>query len=337
MKNIYIEAKNEYLNNEFITATELAKKYNCDKSSMCRNLKKLGVNLRRPSTSKDKIKAQKMYAIEYKNGLSISEIAEKYKVDNHTVRRHLKKLNLYKEPKYYEYKFNYNYFKNIDNEHKAYWLGFIFADGSINKYNRQYSLTIELNKIDLNHLKKFRYDIESNSPITTRKNRNSMCAIRISKKETINDLSTYGCIENKTYDGLFTNKIFNLSAELKKAFIRGYLDGDGYIDKKRYRIIYTIKSLELTKQLQQLIKEVCNISFRIRKEKKYYRLVIENKKDTLKFLDIVYKNATIFLNRKYETYLIKQPSQGETPEMIRAELSGEVLQDIYEPTDTIIC
>ena len=45
----------------------------------------------------------------------------------------------------------------------------------------------------------------------------------------------------------------------------------------------------------------------------------------------------MFLNRKYEIYSTKQPSQAETPEKISAELSGELLTDLYESTDTIIC
>ena len=39
MKDKYIKAKEEYLKNELITATELAKKYGCSKSTMCKNLK----------------------------------------------------------------------------------------------------------------------------------------------------------------------------------------------------------------------------------------------------------------------------------------------------------
>ena len=337
MKDKYIKAKEEYLKNELITATELAKKYKCSKSTMCRNLKKLGVVLRHPTTSKEKIENREKYIIDYNKGLKISEIANKYNVDSHTVINHLKNAKIYKSPKYLDYNFNTTYFKNIDDEHKAYWLGFIYADGSISTINRSHSLTIELNKVDLIHLKKFRNDIKSNHPITTRSNRNNMCAIRVSSAETITNLKEYGCIENKTENGYLTEKIFNMENDYKKAFLRGYLDGDGYIDKKRYRIIYTIKSETIAQQLQKMIKEICNITFKIRKEKSYYRLLIENKKDTLAFLNCIYKNATIFLNRKYEIYLTKQPSQAETPEKISAELSGELLTDLYESTDTIIC
>ena len=71
------------------------------------------------------------YIIDYNKGLKISEIANKYNVDSHTVINHLKNAKIYKSPKYLDYNFNTTYFKNIDDEHKAYWLGFIYADGSI--------------------------------------------------------------------------------------------------------------------------------------------------------------------------------------------------------------
>ena len=38
-------------------------------------------------------------------------------------------------------------------------------------------------------------------------------------------------------------------------------------------------------------------------EKSYYRLVIENKKGYYDFLDDIYSNATVFLDRKYEIYI----------------------------------
>lgn len=44
-----------------------------------------------------------------------------------------------------KYNYNDNYFENIDTEEKAYWLGFIAADGSIVNNNR----ALEITKIKL--------------------------------------------------------------------------------------------------------------------------------------------------------------------------------------------
>ena len=337
IKHIDKQAINDYLNDPYMTVKELANKYSCSACTMSKFLKANKVNIR-TNVSKSKNELERIkYKNDYEAGMSINEIAKKHNVCSHTVRNNLKKEEIYKAPHYTEYKHNYNYFNNIDDEHKAYWLGFIFADGCIRTDHRQYGLTIELNKIDILHLKKFRDDISANVPITTRKNRQNMCAIKISAKETIKDLDKYGCISNKTYEGIFTDHILNLDIEFKKAFLRGYLDGDGYIDKKRYRIIYTVKQLKIAEQIKDLICEVSGVKANIRKEKNYYRINIENKKGVMGFLNSIYNNATVFLNRKYEIYLVKQPSQAETPERISAELSGELLMDLYESTDTILC
>ena len=53
--------------------------------------------------------------------------------------------------------FNENYFEVIDSEDKAYWLGFISADGCVaksSKYN-SYRLQIAISSIDSDHLNKF--------------------------------------------------------------------------------------------------------------------------------------------------------------------------------------
>ena len=60
--------------------------------------------------------------------------------------------------------FNENYFENIDTEEKAYWLGFISADGSIcksSKYN-SYRLVLNLNRLDEHHILKFKNAICAN-------------------------------------------------------------------------------------------------------------------------------------------------------------------------------
>ena len=57
---------------------------------------------------------------------------------------------------------NAEYFDEVDNFKKAYWLGFIMADGYTYKTpNREkYELAIKIKSTDINHLKEFAKDIE---------------------------------------------------------------------------------------------------------------------------------------------------------------------------------
>ncbi len=61
------------------------------------------------------------------------------------------------------YNFNENFFDKIDSEQKAYWLGFIMADG----FNSNDELMIELSIIDLEHLSSFIKEIKADVPIKT--------------------------------------------------------------------------------------------------------------------------------------------------------------------------
>ena len=60
-----------------------------------------------------------------------------------------------------KYYFNKNYFDIIDNSEKAYWLGFIWADGYVCKRKRkgnhiEYDFKLSLSRIDTDHLEKFK-------------------------------------------------------------------------------------------------------------------------------------------------------------------------------------
>ena len=66
--------------------------------------------------------------------------------------------------KHTKYVLNENYFEVIDNEFKAYWLGFLTADGWVNQSQKTNAgvTGIELQYGDIGHLKKFNKSIQGN-------------------------------------------------------------------------------------------------------------------------------------------------------------------------------
>lgn len=72
-----------------------------------------------------------------------------------SIRKHLPYLGLSRSR--YKYSFNASYFNTIDTPEKAYWLGFIAADGCIidttSEKGSQKRLKIELQKVTMNTLK----------------------------------------------------------------------------------------------------------------------------------------------------------------------------------------
>lgn len=92
-----------------------------------------------------------------------------------------------------------------------------------------------------------------------------------------------------------------LSKDLIPHFIRGYLDGDGYIGKESIYILGTENFCNSIKN----ISDTLNINSRVEKvkDKRIYRFTIYGRVQCKTFLDFIYKNSDLHLNRKYKKYL----------------------------------
>lgn len=118
------------------------------------------------------------------------------------------------------------YFNTVDTPDKAYWLGFIAADGSVHQNGQL--LQINLKESDIDHLEKFKKVIDADNEIYPMNGR----AVRLS-------LYCPQMIEGLKFQGIgpaksLTLKPSNLLAlELQRHYWRGMVDGDGSICKKR--------------------------------------------------------------------------------------------------------
>lgn len=337
--NKYKEAMKELLADDTVMLTYLAKKYHFSRGSFSTYLKKNGYEIKRRGKSTETERKQKDAISMYSKGMSIKHISKELNLSRKSLGLYFKNKNIKLRKERVlplkNYSKNNEYFKSIDSEEKAYWIGFIMADGCVRDTNQTGRLTLEIGIVDINHLKKFRKCIESNAPIRKRKNRDT-CTLNISSKEIVNDLITLGCNVNKTVNGYFNPTCLETDME-KRAFLRGYLDGDGYIDKgNKWRIIFTVKSKLLVNTLLEILNGY-NIHTKLYDKKSYYRINIERKKDFIELLNLLYADATIYLDRKFQIYILRtQPFQEETLERISAELNGEDLPDMYEHIDNIL-
>lgn len=198
---------------------------------------------------------------------------------------------------------NENFFEEIDSFEKAYWLGFLFADGYNNEKDGR--VIISLQKKDMKFLEKLRAVFYKNRPLYFIE-QNRAYSLTINSRKVSYDLGRLGCIQNKSLKLSFPQ---NLSSELLSHFIRGYLDGDGcisFMDKKHKTPQVQICSSNLfCKQLQYIILEKIGIRFNIftQKDKRWSICYIGGTKKVLSFLDWVYSDAREFLPRKYKKYL----------------------------------
>lgn len=131
---------------------------------------------------------------------------------------------------------NEEFFSEINSPEKAYWLGFLYADGCVQ--NGRY-LRIMLNGKDVHHLRLFKKAIECDYKVNrkiyhrvkARKNKSSIedrCWITVCSKRMVEGLIKCGCLEKKTYSLFFPTEQ-QVSALFLSHFLRGFFDGDGSI------------------------------------------------------------------------------------------------------------
>lgn len=211
---------------------------------------------------------------------------------------------------------DHNYFENIDTEHKAYWLGFISADGCIRKDDKKgknggWTLRLELKINDKYILEELVKDLNSTAKIGEYKQERTgfktkhNCYVTFYSKKLCQDLIKLGVIPNKTF---LMKELPKVPENLKHHFIRGYFDGNGtiYKDTKNanqprsgfcgtYDIINSTQK-EISSATDILPKKVykdpnsnsCHITYGVR--------------ETKKLCEWIYKDATIYLKRKHDIY-----------------------------------
>ena len=244
--------------------------------------------------------------------------------------------------------FNSDYFKNIDCSAKAYWLGFLYADGQViyDEARRSYECSIQLQSgdiaalYDLNnrlggiHQIEFKHreqQILDNPEISI----TNSYVLRIFSKELVSDLIKHNVIPNKTQSSIYPV----VSKDLFFDFLRGYIDGDGciYYNVKKNVVAVHITGAheEVFKYLQTVLRDDYNISSGVYSETdRKYRIMITGK-NAMKLLDLIYKDAaTPKLERKYNKYLTIKAAISEH-EMKKSGNIGEGLTANTEISEEI--
>lgn len=204
-----------------------------------------------------------------------------------------------------------DYFKVIDSEAKAYILGYLVADGSIEESKRK-NRPSNLVRLRFGCVSEddeiIRFIQKEIAPYNNlryyqpkRVNNKQTTILQICDKELINDLRTlYNIHPRKTYNKSF--EFPNIPQEYKRDFIRGFIDGDGSIGRHHFSMIcnseifaYQIKD--------EFLKAIPELKWYIYKENRkytdYWSLHFSmNLKVSKPLYEYLYKDATVFLKRK---------------------------------------
>jgi hypothetical protein len=245
-------------------------------------------NFRKPGSIDEETKSE--LVSKYQSGESTLTLTKIFNISGDSIRRFCESLGLpmrgYKAAAH-RYYVNENFFETIDTEEKAYWLGFIAADGNVGGT----SLKIMLKLSDAGHLEKFKKSIESEHKIRIEQKYNR-CSISLRSEKIVGDLKKYGITENKS----LTLKV-NLNPvprRLHKHFWRGMVDGDGYIPKKGRTSVFLCGTPDVVEMFKAFSMATQKVQY---KNSNHCRLDVSGDL-ARKLAWTLYGNCTVSLDRK---------------------------------------
>lgn len=217
---------------------------------------------------------------------------------------------------YRKYFFNFDYFETIDSSQKAYWLGFLYADGCVlpqNKYGEQ-AFKLALSEKDKNSLMQFKKDLNSTYPIRYdyskhKKHPTHQVQVLLEQRsqKTVEDLKRLGCVESKSLVLKFPTKE-QVPFQYIYDFIRGYFDGDGSItvgytrQDSLYSNICIVGTEDFISTLSTFFAGGSVVKDKRKKNSYYFRL--GGNLQVLQAYHLMYNNADRYLQRKYDKFQI---------------------------------
>lgn len=241
---------------------------------------------------------------EYLKYKTLREFGKAYDVSQQTITRLMDHYGVQRtkpnngNKKHY---FNECYFKAIDSEEKAYWLGFIYADGCVYKGTGcSLRLQINLKYDDISHLRRFQKAIGSDYTIQVKDiDKYKVALLKINSTKMCKDLINLGVVEKKSLVCSFPS----ISEEYYSHFIRGLFDGDGCVSatisdnfKKNVEIVGSVN-------LISRVAEILNLKYYNSNGREYLLVVrASSNKDILRMHEFLYKDARVYLQRKKKVY-----------------------------------
>jgi intein-encoded DNA endonuclease-like protein len=202
---------------------------------------------------------------------------------------------------------NETYFDIIDSEDKAYWLGFLFADGYIRERKNGDSLEIKLSQLDIEHLELLKKCMDSthNIKLGISKTKNKKGKEYTSHMATLSMYSNR-LVESIKKQGFHSRKTFtiekpNLKEEYYRHFIRGFFDGDGccYIQERNNGVIHAQYNIACASpNFKQFIIDELNKYSIDSKCGTSLTIDISRYPSIVKFFNYLYDDSTIYLKRK---------------------------------------
>lgn len=231
-----------------------------------------------------------------------------------------------------KYAVNESYFDRIDTEEKAYWLGFLTADGDIGDNHIQLRLSAK----DKTHLSKFTTSIQSEHPITDsvvtiKDKKYKVAGLHIGSQRLASVLAKHGVTPRKS---MTVEPCPNIPAHLIHHYWRGILDGDGCISGSRNRgdgslkwSVAVVGSRWITAGFGAWVRTFIDSEAEEKPHAQVYQIRFNGTRMAKAILERLYDGATIWLDRKQELALkvMSSPIQRQD----RSTLTQNELKSLY--------
>lgn len=242
--------------------------------------------------------------------MTTKQVEDKYELSHPTITKILKDVPKYTKAKLNNPNMKEHFFQEINEEAKAYFLGLLISDGNVFKDNtgRQASISITLDLKDEYMLEKFKEVLQANTSVGHDGRGCGQIAVR--SNIMAEDLAKYGVVPRKSYNTYLPL----ISKEMMPHLIRGIFDGDGSIMAKpnpsndgHNRFLHSISfcgTHQLMEDISNYILENLGIKTAVYdyKDRNLSELKIQNIDNIAKFGYWIYRNSTIFLNRKKDIF-----------------------------------
>ena len=224
---------------------------------------------------------------------------------------------------------NNSYFHNIDTELKAYFLGLLCADGSVQYIEKKHSymISLELKIEDKYIIEKFAEEIETDLKVkeysgisTTTVNGNKTynskkhnAYLRLHSTEMAQDLISWGCTPNKTET---LQSIPDIPTYLIKWFILGFYDGDGIASVgKKYKYMGFCGTKNMINSISLILYNKFNLPIRNIYYNRFngiYYIFYGIKTGMIELYTLFYKNNDIFYMKRKKDKLYNYLKQANT-------------------------
>ena len=279
------------------SAKEISNKIGYNEATIRCWLKEVGISIRNGGFYNIKYSKELIYKIKelYEQGKYTTEIDTMLNLRKGSSQYILNKNNIVLRHRGPKSKIGKeDFFDCIDTEEKAYFLGYIMADGNVSVTNNQYCLKIHISIQDKEIVDKFLESINSSNKATMRMNSASYY-VSLTSVHMCKRLMELGVVPQKTGREYISDEI---PKKLLHHYVRGVFDGDGITTIGKSKRSGFVGSINMITDILGELNENLTIFDAGKNKKVVYFL--GGKKFSRKLYNYLYSDATIWLKRKKE-------------------------------------